>query len=133
MITAVVKTIDKESEWDGGKGIIYYTTMTMDNDEKISIWKKKEHAFKVGDTVNYDHKDARADEYGIWKSSEVFPDKPMGWGTSGYQGRDYKKEAVSFAASYAKDIIIVSEKKDMASWEKIADKIYDWMIAKYDK
>ena len=54
MTIAKITEITKVNEWKWPNGTIYYINMKLDNDEQISLWKKKADAFKVGDTVNYE-------------------------------------------------------------------------------
>ena len=65
MKTAKITEIVKTNKWDKWEHWpVYYISMKLDNDELITLWKKKEDAFKVGDTVNYE-------ENGEWKWKEV--------------------------------------------------------------
>ena len=54
MTIAKITEITQVNEWKWPNGTIYYINMKLDNDEQISLWKKKADAFKVGDTVNYE-------------------------------------------------------------------------------
>ena len=54
MTIAKITEITKVNEWKWPNGTIYYINMKLDNDEQISLGKKKADAFKVGDTVNYE-------------------------------------------------------------------------------
>ena len=65
MKTAKITEIVKTNKWDKWEHWpVYYISMKLDNDEVITLGKKKEDAFKVGDTVNYE-------ENGEWKWKEV--------------------------------------------------------------
>lgn len=48
-ILAITKTRLRE----GANGKIYYITLRLENGEYITLWKKKEDAFKVGQDVTY--------------------------------------------------------------------------------
>lgn len=54
MKTAKVLEITKVNEWKWPNGTVFYINMKLDNDDTISLGKKKADAFKVGDTVNYE-------------------------------------------------------------------------------
>lgn len=54
MKTAKITEITKVNEWKWPNGTIYYINMKLDNNETISLGKKKSDAFKVWDTVNYE-------------------------------------------------------------------------------
>lgn len=55
MKTGKITEITKVNKWDKGEHWpIYYISMKLDNSEVITLGKKKEDAFKVGDTVNYE-------------------------------------------------------------------------------
>lgn len=67
MKTAKVTEIVKVNEWSWPNGTIYYINMKLDNNETISLGKKKSDAFKVWDTVNYE----TVEENGKTKYKEV--------------------------------------------------------------
>lgn len=67
MKTAKVTEITKVNEWSWPNGTIYYINMKLDNNETISLGKKKSDAFKVWDTVNYE----TVEENGKTKYKEV--------------------------------------------------------------
>lgn len=130
MITAKVVSLDKQTKRDGGdKGITYFNVMTMDNWEVISIGKKKENAFKAGDSIEYEHKDDKADEYGVWKAKEA--SQPWSWGKWGYQ-KDYGKEAITMCLAYGKDLVIAGkiEEKQLI---KTAERFHDWVLERLAK
>ena len=55
MKTAKITEIVKVNKWDKWEHWpIYYISLKLDNNELITLGKKKEDAFKVGDTVNYE-------------------------------------------------------------------------------
>ena len=65
MKTAKVQEIVKTNKWDKSQyWTMYFIYMKMDNGETINLLKKKEDAFKVGDTISYE-------ENGEWKWKEV--------------------------------------------------------------
>ena len=72
MKTAKVTEIVKVNEWTWPNGTIYYINMKLDNNETISLGKKKSDAFKVWDTVNYE----TVEENGKTKYKEV-KENPM--------------------------------------------------------
>lgn len=64
MKTAKITEIWKFRKWEWPHGDVFYIPLTLDNWENITLGKKKEDAFKVWDTVNYE-------ENGEWKWKEV--------------------------------------------------------------
>lgn len=68
MKTAKIVEITKVNEWEWPHGKLYYINMKLDNNELISLWKKKSDAFKVGDTVSYED---YTDDKGKTKQREV--------------------------------------------------------------
>ena len=54
MKTGKITEITKVNEWKWPNGTIFYINMKLDNEDTISLGKKKADAFKVGDTVNYE-------------------------------------------------------------------------------
>lgn len=76
MKTAKITEITKVNKWDKGEHWpIYYISMKLDNNELITLWKKKEDAFKVGDTVNYEV----VEEWKKWKEVKENPFKARGY------------------------------------------------------
>ena len=57
-----IVSVNERNKWEHGP--IFYFTMDMENGETIKLWKKKQDAFKLGDTVSYE-------ENGEWKWKEV--------------------------------------------------------------
>ena len=49
-ITQITKT--KVRDWPNGR--VYYISLKLENGENITLWKKKEDAFKVGQEVKYE-------------------------------------------------------------------------------
>ena len=59
MKTSTVKEITKVNEWDWPHGKVFYINMKMENWDTISLGKKTEDAFKVGDSISWeDYSDA---------------------------------------------------------------------------
>lgn len=59
MKTSTVKEITKVNEWDWPHGKVFYINMKMENWDTISLGKKAEDAFKVGDSISWeDYSDA---------------------------------------------------------------------------
>lgn len=70
MKTAKITEITKVNKWDKGEHWpIYYISMKLDNNELITLGKKKEDAFKVWDTVNYEV----VEEWKKWKEVKENP------------------------------------------------------------
>lgn len=72
MKTAKVVEITKVNEWKWPNGTVFYINMKLDNDDTISLGKKKADAFKVGDTVNYEV----VEEGKKWKEVKENPFRP---------------------------------------------------------
>lgn len=73
MKTAKITEITKVNKWDKWEHWpIYYISMKLDNNETITLWKKKEDAFKVGDSVSYE----TVEEGKKWKEVKENPFKP---------------------------------------------------------
>lgn len=84
MKTAKITEIVKTNKWDKWEHWpVYYISMKLDNDELITLGKKKEDAFKVWDTVNYE-------ENGEWKWKEVK--------VNNFQPKAYNPEATNKGA-----------------------------------
>lgn len=49
-ITQITKT--KVRDWPNGR--VYYISLKLENGEDITLWKKKEDAFKVGQDIKYE-------------------------------------------------------------------------------
>ena len=59
MKTSTVKEITKVNEWDWPHWKVFYINMKMENWDTISLGKKTEDAFKVGDSISWeDYSDA---------------------------------------------------------------------------
>lgn len=67
---AKIVSVNERNKWEHGP--VFYFTMDMENGDTIKLWKKKQDAFKLGDTVSYE-------ENWEWKWKEVkenpFPKK----------------------------------------------------------
>ena len=83
MKTAKITEIWKFRKWEWPHGDVFYIPLTLDNWENITLGKKKEDAFKVWDTVNYE-------ENGEWKRKEVK--------VNNFQPKSYNPEATNKGA-----------------------------------
>jgi len=59
---AKIVSVNERNKWEHGP--VFYFTMDMENWETIKLWKKKQDAFKLWDTVSYE-------ENGEWKWKEI--------------------------------------------------------------
>lgn len=120
MTTSKVKAITWTKEWQWQNGVVHYISMEMENGDKVNIWKKNKDAFKVWDEINYEV--ISEDEYHVKKIKEIKEElkKP-------FNQRNYRMDAVSFAMSYSKDLV-VWWKVDIKDLEATATRIYDWML-----
>lgn len=65
MKTSKIKEIISVNEWTKWEHWpVFYFNMKMENGETIKLWKKKQDAFKVWDTVSYE-------ENGEWRWKEI--------------------------------------------------------------
>lgn len=102
MKTAKVTGIAGIRPWDGQNGTVYYHTLEMDNDEVISLGKKQENAFKVGDEITYETSETPD---GKKRYKQVMPNA---FGGNGFRGGQQRGSSASFALSYAKDLMIAA-------------------------
>lgn len=54
MKTSKILEITKTKLREGANGKLYYITLRLENWEYITLWKKKENAFKVGEEIKYE-------------------------------------------------------------------------------
>lgn len=54
MKTSKILEITKTKLREGANGNLYYITLRLENGEYITLWKKKENAFKVGQEIKYE-------------------------------------------------------------------------------
>ena len=54
MKTSKILEITKTKLREGANGKLYYITLRLENWEYITLWKKKENAFKVGQEIKYE-------------------------------------------------------------------------------
>lgn len=54
MKTSKILEITKTKLREGANGKLYYITLRLENGEYITLWKKKENAFKVGQEIKYE-------------------------------------------------------------------------------
>ena len=47
-----ITNVNERNKWEHWP--VYYITMKLENQETITLWKKKQDAFKIGDTVSYE-------------------------------------------------------------------------------
>lgn len=119
---ATIKEIHSTRKWSWGKWDVFYFDITLSDWVRWSIGKQKEDAFKVWDEINYET------EVKDWKTKikEIKDKQAYLW----WAKKDYPKDAVSFAMSYAKDLV-VSGKIELNNLITQADIIYDRMKKKY--
>jgi hypothetical protein len=112
MKTSKILEILKINPRDGKNGTIYYITLKLENGETISLGKKKENAFAVGQEISYIE---TVDANGKKKRSE--PKKAYGGGA----GISNKQIAAIGAA-----ILTAGGKSD---FKTSADTILNWLEA----
>lgn len=57
-----IVSVNERNKWEHWP--VFYFTMDLENGETIKLWKKKQDAFKLGDTISYE-------ENGEWRWKEV--------------------------------------------------------------
>ena len=98
----------------------------MENEDKLNIMRDSATALKEGDSIEYEKWEV--DDYGYCRIKEPWQEKKK----STFQPRDYRKEFISFSASYAKDVWCNRQDFKMDNFNAIADHIYKWMTNKLD-
>ena len=123
MKTAKITEIIKVNEWKWPKGTIYYINMKLDNDDTISLGKKKSDAFKVGDTVTYEV----VEEWKKWREvkENPFPKKSYNsesnnvWAMIGMAMKlafEHLYDKTNYTETYNLGVRIFED--SMALWEK---------------
>lgn len=120
---STIKEIKGVNPWSNDHGQFYAHALIMDNGDKLSISKKKEGAFEVGQELEYDKtKELKA---GWWSAKEVA--KPFNKST--YKPEPYEHSAARTAMASASSIV-ASGHVDQKLLFPLADKIYNWMLEK---
>lgn len=122
MKTAKITEIWKFRKWEWPHGDVFYIPLTLDNWETITLWKKKEDAFKVGDTVNYE-------ENWEWKWKEVK--------VNNYQPKVFDQAAQNKGAMVWMSVKLAFEKvyndeKDLEKAKKLAKEIFEIAMELYN-
>lgn len=127
MTTAKITEITKVNEWKWPNWPIYYINMKLDNDEQISLGKKKADAFKVGDTVNYES----FEENGKTKYKEIKenPFKPRVYDSSSTN----KSATIGMALKIAFEVLYNPKEENFTECIALAHRIYDEAIAMYNE
>lgn len=126
MKTAKIVEITKVNEWEWPHGKLYYINMKLDNNELISLGKKKSDAFKVWDTVSYED---YTDDKGKTKQREV-KENP-------FKPKQFNQEAQNKGAmvwmSYKLAFELVYKKDDdFQTAVALANRIYEEAMATYN-
>lgn len=122
MKTAKILEIWKAKKWDGDYGTVYYIPLKLDNWENITLGKKKEDAFNVWDTVNYE-------ENWEWKWKEVK--------VNNYQPKVFDQAAQNKGAMVWMSVKLAFEKvyndeKDLEKAKKLAKEIFEIAMELYN-
>ena len=127
MTIAKITEITKVNEWKWPNGTIYYINMKLDNDEQISLWKKKADAFKVGDTVNYES----FEENGKTKYKEVKenPFKPRAYSWEW----NNKGAMIWMAIKTAFEVFYDAKKENFKETMALAYRIYEEAMNMYNE
>ena len=126
MKTAKVLEITKVNEWKWPNGTIFYINMKLDNEDNISLGKKKADAFKVWDTVNYEV----VEEGKKWKEVKENPFKPKADNTSNKWAVVGMALKIAFEVYYDKKA--ENFKETIALAQRIVDEALNMMDEKTD-
>lgn len=122
MKTAKVKEIKEVREWKGKNGIIYYHNMVMDNNETISLGKKKKDSFHVWQEVSRTEEEKNGRKY-----QKEYKENTR-------SGKKQKPNNASFALAYAKDWAVAQLNKGVdvktENIIKVADEFFTWLKEK---
>lgn len=119
MKTWKITEILKARKWEWKFGDVFYIPLKLDNWEQITLGKKKEDAFKIGDVVNYED---YTDDKGNTKQREVkenpFPKRSFNseWNNKGAM--------IGMAIKVAFDKVYSSE-DDFQKAAALSQRIYD--------
>lgn len=123
MAVSKIKTVSPRKPHDGQYGRMYYATIILENGDKWSLWAKEEWKYTIWQEIEYNLEEtATGGKIKIVQQQKWFPWKSF--------TKDYKKDAVSFALSYAKDIF-VAWKIEKEQFLPTAEKLYERMITRY--
>lgn len=126
MKTAKITEITKVNKWDKGEHWpIYYISMKLDNNELITLWKKKEDAFKVGDTVNYEV----VEEWKKWKEVKENPFRPR----VAYSEWQNKGAMIWMAMKLAFEMMYDKKADNYKETYNLAVRIYEDAMELYNK
>lgn len=125
MTTSKVKEIKNVKPYERDGKTTYYFTIVMENGDEGSIGKKAVDAIKVGDELTYTLEEG---QYGkkIKEAGTAF------WGKKPFTPRDYKKESVTMAMSYAKDLFVAWKIEDSKKMLATFEAIHDVMCKRFD-
>ena len=122
MKTAKITEITKVNEWKWPNGTIFYINMKLDNNEVITLGKKKEDAFKVGDTVNYEV----VEEGKKWKEVKENPFKPRQFDSMA----NNKSATIGMAMKIAFEVLY--DKTNYNETIQLATRIFEDAMAMYE-
>lgn len=123
MKTAKITEIWKFRKWEWPHGDVFYIPLTLDNWETITLWKKKEDAFKVGDTVNYEV----VEEGKKWKEVKENPFKPKA-----YNSEWSNRGAMVWMAYKLAFELVYKKEDDFQKTVALANRIYEEAMATYN-
>ena len=126
MKTAKITEITKVNKWDKWEHWpIYYISMKLDNNELITLWKKKEDAFKVGDTVNYEV----VEEWKKRKEVKENPFRPRAYNPEGQN----KGAMIWMAMKLAFEMMYDKSKDNYKETYSLAVRIYEDAMELYNR
>ena len=123
---STIKSIDKVNYSE--KYETYYYNMTLADDIKVNIGKKKNDFFQLWQAIDFEFAGEK-DEYGLRKIKLTEDLNKANWGKQWYS-KDYTKDSVYMAISYAKDLVC-NGKIELKDMEKEAERMHLRMCTKY--
>lgn len=106
------------ANWD-----FFKFALKLDNDEKwwTTLFKTDKFPYSVWEEIEYDREQK-------WEYKSIKIVKKNAWWFWQKTPKDYHKDAVSFAMSYAKDLVIAGKSEDLFTQ---AESIYERMTKRY--
>lgn len=131
--TSKVTGASFKKEWKGNDGgPMYDHTIEFENGDKGNFASpdKEQKSFIIGNTAFY-----RVVVRGKFTDIVAKPQPRENKSNGGFIGKsnpkNYKADFISFAASYAKDLLVAGKFPEQ-KFEVVAEKIYKWMEDKYN-
>lgn len=127
-----VTSANFKKDWTGKFGTMYDHNIEFANGDKgvYTSKKKDQDTFKVGEEVAYTIETVERNGY---KNDVIKPVEKGGFGARGFAPKNYKADFISFAASYAKDLMVAGKLPDGMKFEATFNMIYGVMEKKLNE